>query len=154
MPRKVRLTVDAEIRAATAGDLPALGTWSGQVRETFAPALGRDDRLLLIATANDRFPIGHLLVDLTGVLSHLLVLGGFRDQGLGTLLIAEGERLLRARGVRRATLMVEKENEAAVRLYERLGYRRTGESEALWDEVVDGAMEPVAHPSWVMSKEL
>src|SRR5206468_505615 len=84
------------------------------------------------ANANGRFPIGHLLVDLTGgVLSHLLVLGGFRDQGLGTALIVEGERVLRERGVMHATLVVEKANDGAIRLYERLGYTREGEADEM-----------------------
>jgi len=153
--KKVRLRVDAEVRRATKRDLPALGTWSGQVRDTFEPALERDDRVLLVALANGRFPIGHLLIDLGGVLSNLLVLGGFRDQGLGTSLIAEGERLLRERGVERSTLAVEKANDAAIRLYRRLGYVTEGESMEVWSEPLpDGKMQPVEHPSWVMRKAL
>jgi GNAT superfamily N-acetyltransferase len=41
------------------------------------------------------------------VLSSLLVLAGFRDQGVGTRLIAEGERLLRTQGLERSRLMLE-----------------------------------------------
>jgi ribosomal protein S18 acetylase RimI-like enzyme len=154
MDQSVRVVVDAQIRLATFADLPALATWSAQVKDTFAPALEGDDRVLLVAFANGRFPIAHLLVDLTGLLSHLLVLGGFRNQGLGTTLIAEAERLLRERQVGRVTLMVEKSNAAAIRLYERLGYVVRGESEEIWSELVLGSMQPVAHPSWVMSKPL
>jgi len=156
MTRKVRLSVDAELRRATERDLPALSTWSGHVKGTFAPAVASDDRVLLVANANGRFPIGHLLVDLTGgVLSHLLVLGGFRDQGLGTALIVEGERVLRERGVMHATLVVEKANDGAIRLYERLGYTREGETDEVFDEPMpDGSVQPVGHPSWVMRKEL
>ena len=135
--------------------MPALATWSGQVRDTFEPALEREDRILLIAHANGRFPIGHVLVDLDGsVLSHLLVLAGFRDQGLGTALIEEAERRLRSRGRAHVSLLVEKGNEAAIRLYERCGYVRVGEAMETWNEPrAEGAMEPVAHPSWVMRKE-
>src|SRR5438094_10449674 len=105
MTRKVRLSVDAELRRATERDLPALSTWSGHVKDTFAPAVTSGDRVLLVATANGRFPIGHLLVELTGgVLSHLLVLRGFRDERLGTALIVEGERVFLERGVTHATL--------------------------------------------------
>jgi ribosomal protein S18 acetylase RimI-like enzyme len=154
MDHSVRLVVEAAIRPATAHDMPALATWSGNVKETFAPALDREDRILLVAFANDRFPIAHLLVDLSGILSHLLVLAGFRDQGLGTGLIAEAERLLLERHVERVTLMVEKSNAAAIRLYERLGYAIRGASEEIWSELVDGAMQAVAHPSWVMAKPL
>jgi ribosomal protein S18 acetylase RimI-like enzyme len=152
--RRVPLTIQAEVRLATTHDLPALGTWSGHVNETFAPALERGDRALLVAVANGGFPIGHLLVDLSGILSHLVVLRGFRDQGLGTGLVAEGEALLRERKIEVASLMVEKTNENAIRLYERLGYARRGETEEIWPELVDGAIQPVAHPSWVMSRRL
>lgn len=150
-----RLIVDAQIRAATKGDLAALATWSGPAEDTFRPALERDEHILLVAFANGRFPIGHLLVDLHGVLSHLLVLAGFRDQGLGTLLMAAGERILRERGVEHSMLAVEKANNAAIRLYERLGYATVGEGIEVWNEPMpDGAIRPVEHPTWVMKKAL
>ncbi|TMD17470.1 MAG: GNAT family N-acetyltransferase [Chloroflexi bacterium] len=155
MSRTVRLSVDAEIRPATLRDLPSLATWSGQVNAVFGPALERDDRVLLVALANGRFPIGHALIDLSGIISHLLVLGGFRDQGLGAALIDEGEKVLREAGVIRSTLMVEKANDGAIRLYERLGYTRSGETAETWpDPMPDGTVQPVAHPSWVMQKQL
>lgn len=153
--RAVHLDVDVEIRPAVARDLPALRTWSGQADPVFKPALESKDRLLLVALANGRFPIGHVLVDLSGIVSHLLVLAGFRDQGLGTALMAEAEDAIRAHGGGHATLMVEKTNEAAIRLYDRLGYRQVAESAATWEEPMpDGTQRPVAHPSWVMRKEL
>ena len=153
MTRVVRLAVDVEIRQATASDLPALARWSGQVEETFQPAIHSEERVLLVAHANGRFPIGHALVDLRGIISHVLVLGGFRDQGVGSALLEEAESLLRDVG--HATLMVEKVNEGAIRLYERTGYVRTGESVETWPEpMADGTMQLVDHPSWVMRKEL
>jgi ribosomal protein S18 acetylase RimI-like enzyme len=155
MDRSVRLSVDAVIRPATGRDMAALATWSGQVDTTFRPALERDDRVVLIALANGRFPIGHVVVDLNGIISHLLVLAGFRDQGLGTGLMDEAERRLRERGATHVSLEVEKVNEDAIRLYERLGYERFGEATAVWNEPMpDGTMQSVDHPSWVMRKEL
>ena len=131
----------------------ALGTWSGQVDSMFRPAVESDDRVLLVAFANGRFPIGHVLVDRRGIISHLLVLAGFRDQGLGSALLDEAEALLKDVG--HATLIVEKVNEGAIRLYERRRYARTGESVETWPEPsADGSMQPVDHPSWVMRKEL
>ena len=153
--RTVHLEVDVEIRPAVARDLPALRTWSGQVDPVFRPALESSDRLLLVAFASGRFPIGHVLIDLSGIVSHLLVLAGFRDQGLGTALMAEAENAIRARGAGHVTLMVETTNEAAIRLYQRLGYKRIAESTATWEDAMpDGTLRPVAHPSWVMRKEL
>ncbi len=136
-------------------DVPALATWSGQVNEVFGPAIEASDRVLLVALARGRFPIGHALVDLHGIISHLLVLAGFRDQGLGTALVEESERLIKEAGAGHSTLMVEKVNEGAIRLYERLGYHTTGESSERWPEPTpDGTMQPVEHPSWVMRKDL
>jgi ribosomal protein S18 acetylase RimI-like enzyme len=91
MTRSVRLVVDVEIKPAVERDLRTLGTWSGQVESMFRPAVESDDRVLLVAFANGRFPIAHVLVDKRGIISHLLVLGGFRNQGLGTALMDEAE---------------------------------------------------------------
>ena len=50
---------------------------------------------------------------------------------------------------------MEKANEAAIRLYRRLGYVTEGESMEVWPEPLpDGKMQPVEHPSWVMRKTL
>lgn len=150
----MRLAIDVDIRPATTQDLRALATWSGQVEPVFRPALeSGDERVLLVARANQRFPIGHVFVDRRGIISHLVVLAGFRDQGLGSALLDEAESLLRDAG--HATLMVEKTNEGAIRLYERRGYVRTGESVETWTEpAADGTMELIDHSSWVMRKEL
>lgn len=155
MAGSVHLDMDVEIRPAVARDLPALATWSGQVDPVFRPALESKDHLLLVALANGRFPIGHVLIDLSGIVSHLLVLAGFRDQGLGTALMSLAEDAVRAHRAGHVTLMVEKTNEAAIRLYERLGYLRVDESSTTWeDPMPDGTMRAVDHPSWVMRKEL
>ena len=155
VPRSVPLELSVDIRPAKATDLPALSTWSGPAPTVFAPALDSDDRVLLIAVANGRYPIGHVLVDLTGIVSHLMVLAGFRDQGLGTALMSEAERAVAARGGGHVTLKVEKANTAAIRLYDRLGYQRVGESIDTWDDLTaDGAVQAIDHPSWVMRKEL
>lgn len=155
MDRAVPLIVNAEIRRATARDLAALATWSAPANEVLKTAIDSDDRVLLIAHANGRFPIGHVLVDYHGILSHLLVLGGFREQGLGTALMDEAEGLLREKGLGHASLVVDQRNEGAIRLYERLGYVRSGETGETWMEAMpDGTVEPVTVPCWVMRKEL
>jgi ribosomal protein S18 acetylase RimI-like enzyme len=153
--RSVRLEVEVEIRPAVERDMAALATWSGQVNEVFRPSLDVSDRVVLVALAGGRFPIGHAMVDLHGIISHLLVLAGFRDQGLGTALLEEAQRLMKEAGAGHSTLMAEKLNQEAIRLYEKLGYRTTGESSARWPEPMpDGNMQTVHHPSWVMRKEL
>jgi ribosomal protein S18 acetylase RimI-like enzyme len=64
--------------------------------------------------------------ELPGVplLNRLVVAAERRNNGIGTHLLAEAERRLRNLGHRRVALGVRVDNEAAIRLYERLGYRR------------------------------
>ena len=156
MARTVRLTLEIEIHSATPHDLPALATWSANVDRVFRPAVESGNAVLLVAGANGRFPIGHMLVETqAGKLSHLLVLGGFRNQGLGSALMDEGERLLRDAGCDVAQLAVEKVNVPAIRLYERRGYTKVGESIDRWPEPgSDGTLRDVDHPAWVMEKEV
>jgi ribosomal protein S18 acetylase RimI-like enzyme len=60
--------------------------------------------------------------------------------GLATRLIAELEQCAGERRVRRLRLGVELDNPRARRLYEHLGYRQIGESDASWDaEDADGS---------------
>jgi len=49
-----------------------------------------------------------------------------RGRGLGEVLVRAVERAARARGCARLRLEVRQDNAAAIRLYERLGYRRFG----------------------------
>lgn len=62
---------------------------------------------------------------LRGEVAAIYVLPAFRGQGVGKLLMAEGETLLRQYGCRKVHLMVTRSNESAVRLYEELGYKVT-----------------------------
>ena len=47
----------------------------------------------------------------------------YRNRGLGTLLLSEADRLTRASGANSVSLIVAEENEGAMRLYLRNGYR-------------------------------
>jgi ribosomal protein S18 acetylase RimI-like enzyme len=49
----------------------------------------------------------------------------FRGQGMGTLLLEHAEKIAQEAGFDKLTLNVEEEKEAAIRLYERIGYRVT-----------------------------
>ena len=75
--------------------------------------------------------------------------------GVGTRLIAEAEDSLRARGFTIAVIAAAKDNPAARKLYERLGYRVFAEDPGVWqfaDENGDPRMQ--AEPCWVMEKNL
>jgi ribosomal protein S18 acetylase RimI-like enzyme len=59
--------------------------------------------------------------------------GSLQGLGLGTRLIAEAEKRIAERGLRRAVIGVEDDNPRARALYERLGYREFGCEEASWE---------------------
>lgn len=48
----------------------------------------------------------------------------FRGQGVGSFILEEGIKLAREKGCKRAVLDVDIENEGALRLYERFGFRK------------------------------
>ena len=61
----------------------------------------------------------------------------------------------RGRGFRESALEVEKANADGLRLYERLGYRITGERDEVWPEPdAGGSLRDVAHPCWTMRRRL
>lgn len=65
---------------------------------------------------------------------------GFEGRGLATMLMAEAERRIAARGLP-AWLGVEPGNERARRLYDHLGYVAIGEREVGWEhEYCDGTI--------------
>lgn len=68
-----------------------------------------------------------------------------RGRGLGALLLAAMEREAKRRGAKRMRLEVRQDNDAAIRLYERRGYRRIGERAEYYG---DGA------PAWRYEKVL
>ena len=70
------------------------------------------------------------------------VLPEYRGQGVGTLLMEKLFILLRERGFPRTSLSVQKNN-PAVRFYERLGYKVTGEK-----------LDHAGHEDFIMVKEL
>lgn len=84
---------------------------------------------MLLAEARN-FPVAQVWIDLTrqaqddaGVLWALRVLPGLQGAGIGSRLIGQAEALLRERDYRISEIGVERHNEDARRLYERLGYR-------------------------------
>ncbi|GIV81187.1 MAG: hypothetical protein KatS3mg051_0541 [Anaerolineae bacterium] len=62
-----------------------------------------------------------------GWILNAAVLAHYRRQGVGRRLMEQGMAELRAAGVQRVLVTAEPENEAALRLYEKLGFRRMRE---------------------------
>jgi ribosomal protein S18 acetylase RimI-like enzyme len=83
------------------------------------------------------------------------VKSGWRNQGIGSFLMRFIEEDLRQRGFKLVTLNVAKENRAAQRLYQRLGYQVIGSRPGTWSfRDPDGVLHRVKEPSWRMIKNL
>lgn len=130
------------VRQAQAADLPALqSSWPvpGDIHAGHLRAQESGAATFLLAW-QDNAPVGSGMVQWTGPvgararekfpaaveINHLQVREGHRGAGVGTALIAAAEQLCAAGGRREVAVGVAADNEAAARLYERLGYQRTG----------------------------
>ena len=131
--------LEVTLRLCREDDLAAL-EWFGlftEHRELIRGAYERQlqgENIMLVADVNG-FPAGQTWVDLarfaargTGLLWAVRVFPILRNRGIGRRLITAAERLLRQRGFGAAEMGVEKHNRDALRLYERLGYRRMREA--------------------------
>lgn len=132
----VEFTVPLRVRIRTCleADLEAL-EWFGLftehreiIRSTYE-AQEQGEMLMLLAETNG-FPSGQVWLNLSegreqgrGCVWALRVLPAMQNLGIGSQLLAAAEQALRNRGFTSVELGVEKDNPAARRLYERLGYR-------------------------------
>lgn len=163
---RVVLPLEARVRPATADDLPAL-EWFGMFtphRAIIHHAFARQQRgenLMLVAEMNG-FPVGQAWVDLAvradegaGLLWAVRVHPILQGLGLGSRLLAAAEDALRERRFRWAEIGVEKDNPAARRLYERLGYRFHRELLEEYEYTdTDGRRIVVAVDQWMLRKDL
>ena len=80
----------------------------------------------------------------------------FRSRGVGTALIRAIESAAIGLNLHEVNLEVAVENVDAIRLYERLGYRRLPEPVTdSWDEIDDqGNVQAIKAPSWIMIKQI
>ena len=86
--------------------------------------LQRDPDLFLVAEIDGQI-IGAVMGGFDGrrgLAYHLAVAQAYRQTGIGATLMAELERRLKAKGCIRCYLLVTKDNEAAFRFYEHLGW--------------------------------
>lgn len=167
----LKLELAITLRLAQRSDLHKL-EWYGQfahfrnlIRRAYQEQLlGR--RLMLVADLND-FPIGQVFIQLVstnvfiadgqsrGYLYSFRVMEMFRGQGIGTRLLLESEHLLQERGFESVMLSVAKDNEGALRLYKRNGYRVIGEDPGRWSYIDHrGVTRNVDEPSWMLEKPL
>ena len=121
---------------------------------------------MLLATSND-FPIGQLFIllhslkyadeeeDPPAYFYAFRVMEMFRDMGIGTRLLEEGEAIVMSQGSERVRIAVARENVKARQLYERLGYRIYGQDEGKWSYLDHlGVIHHQNEPCWLLEKTL
>jgi ribosomal protein S18 acetylase RimI-like enzyme len=102
-----------------------------QLRRSDAPEeiikkFQRDPDLFLLAIA-DEIIVGTVIGGFDGrrgLIYHLAVDTNYREHGIGSLLMDEVERRLREKGCIKTYLLVTRENESAMRFYEKRGWQR------------------------------
>ncbi len=93
--------------------------------QELAKKLQRDPELFLVAELDSRI-IGAVLGGFDGrrgMVYHLAVDASFRNNGLGTLLMQELEKRMKAMGCIRSYLLVTRDNLDAIRFYENTGWQ-------------------------------
>ncbi len=101
-----------------------LGIGRSDTREEIAKKLQRDSDLFLVAEDDGKI-IGTVIGGYDGrrgLIYHLAVARAYRERGIGTLLMNEVERRLRAKGCLRAYLLVKRGNERVVEFYRQRGW--------------------------------
>lgn len=160
------LTLPVTIRFARRNDLPDL-EWFGlhtPHREILANAYRMQERgsgALLVAEVNG-FPVGQLCIDFIrkrharrATLWALRVFQPFRKQGLGTRLMAMGERTVLDHGFREAELGVDRDNAGVLAFYDRLGYVPCGTERGRYSyRTPSGEFVQVPIDQWILSKPL
>jgi ribosomal protein S18 acetylase RimI-like enzyme len=105
---------------------PGVGVGNSDTRAEIARKLERDPDLFLIAEDGGRL-IGAVIGGWDGrrgMIYHLAVAADARRAGVGTALMREVEARLRARGCRKAYLLIVPGNEDVLRFYAGLGWQR------------------------------
>ncbi len=132
--RRFTVTVGVQVRPARAEDLEAL-EWMGLftphrsiIRTTFR-AQERGEALMLLGIAGG-FPIAQVWIDFerrrarqVAAIWAVRTFPPLQGSGIGARMMAAAEDAIRARGVGRAELEVERDNAAGKRFYRRLGWR-------------------------------
>ncbi|HJX04500.1 MAG TPA: N-acetyltransferase [Thermoplasmata archaeon] len=125
------------IRRATEKDLPALLVIEDRCfgnerfnRDVLHAYVSRQDSFTVIALEGQR-PQGSAMCtmpqrSMVGRIASIAVLEDKRRSGIGSLLLAECERVLKTEGRKYAMLEVEVSNEPAIALYKGHGYKITG----------------------------
>jgi len=163
--------LDLCIREATEEDLPDL-EWDGEFirfRRLYQLAMEetkKGRRIILIAELKEQV-IGQLFVNFhstwrnssfgqhAGYLHSFRVKPDFRNLGVGRSLILKAEGLLKERGYRQAVISVAKSNDAAMRLYQSLGFKAFREDPGRWSFLDhNNQIQHVFEPAYILRKAL
>ena len=94
-------------------------------QEEIAKKISRDPDLFLIAESDNEL-IGTIIGGFDGrrgMIYHLAVAGAYRENGIGSQLLAEVEKRLQAKGCLKCYLLVLSENVEAAQFYEHHGWQ-------------------------------
>jgi ribosomal protein S18 acetylase RimI-like enzyme len=160
------------IRRLRQTDLPDL-EWDGEYkhfRGIYRAAFDRSragQSVLWVAEHQGHGVIGQLFIQLDSDVPELSdgatraylhafrIRSEYRGEGLGSFMLALAEADLIRRSFKMITLNVTQDNLAAIRLYERHGYRITGPDAGQWSYPDhEGVWHTVKEPSWRMEKQL
>lgn len=133
--RQADLAEIVRIERASFGD-----PWS---ESTFHAILTRPNAELLVAEEDDGPPCGYAAtwwVEDQGELGNVAVAEEARGRGVGVALLDAAFSKLRDRGVRECFLEVRESNEAARRLYERLGFSVVGRRRSYYRKPTEDAL--------------
>jgi ribosomal protein S18 acetylase RimI-like enzyme len=143
-------TASVRVRRAETSDLDDLVTLEDRTfdsdrmsRGQYRRHLDSDSALVLVASANHRNFLGTAVLFFrkrSGVarLYSLATQPEARGKGVGTALVEAVENAARQRRCRALRLEVRTDNHSAIKLYERLGYRRIGTLPAYYQDGADG----------------
>ena len=160
------------IRPLSKKDLPAL-EWEGEyahfrnVFNDLYKKIEQDTAKAWVAVTRENKMIGQVFLQMTSerlelangwdraYLYSLRVRPEYQNLGIGSKLIWMVETTLLQMGFTRVTLNVARENLAAIRLYERLGFKIVAQEPGVWSYPDHhGVWRTVSEPSWRMEKQL
>ncbi|MGC8558386.1 MAG: GNAT family N-acetyltransferase [Nitrososphaeria archaeon] len=124
---KENYITDVEIEMNIALDTNNVSDAAGSIIEQQLRDLIADRNAAVFAARMDGTLVGYAIVVIEGDVADfwdLVVKKEYRRMGIGSSLIAEVENFAKGRGCRAIKLDVNIKNEAAVELYENLGYRK------------------------------
>ena len=141
MPISIQDNPDIDIRRITESDLPEIEEIDSTSFEDLwvysLPTLQlafQQSELTYLAELNGT-PVGYLFGTIAGSTAHLAriaVLSGYKRQHIASKLVRTFLTALQERGIAQITLNTQSDNHASLALYDKMGFRRTGESFAIY----------------------